>query len=71
MFQIIVDQSSIVHCLEITSDNDTILSAGMDGIIHVCSLSLGSIEKKLNGHSDTVTSLNLSADDSILVSGML
>ena len=64
-----VEHSSAVRCLAITDNNETILSGGEDGVILVCSLSLGSTEKKLCGHIDFVTVIKLSFDNSIAVSG--
>lgn len=58
-----------MRCLAITEDNETILSAGDNGVIQVCSLSLGTVERQLLGHFDTVTVLKLTADDAILISG--
>ena len=64
-----VEHSSAVRCLAITDNNETILSGGEDGTILVCSLSLGSTEKKLCGHFDIVTVIKLSFDNSIAISG--
>ena len=68
-FQIMVEHSSSVRCLAITDNNEIVLSGGEDGVILVCSLSLGCTEKKLSGHFDCVTVIRLSADNSIAVSG--
>ena len=64
-----VEHSSSVRCLAITDNNEIVLSGGEDGVILVCSLSLGCTEKKLSGHFDCVTVIRLSADNSIAVSG--
>ena len=64
-----VEHSSSVRCLAITENNETILSGGDDGVILVCSLSLGTTEKKLCGHFDCVTVIRLSYDNNIAVSG--
>ena len=69
VLQIVVDNSSAVRCLASTDDNENIVSAGDNGVIHVCSLSLGTAERKLTGHVDTVTTLRLTADNSVLLSG--
>ena len=69
LFQIMVEHSSSVRCLAITDNNEIVLSGGEDGVILVCSLSLGCTEKKLSGHFDCVTVIRLSADNSIAVSG--
>lgn len=65
-----VEHSSSVRSLAITENNETILSGGEDGIILVCSLSLGTTEKKLCGHFESVTVIRLSFDNVIAVSGM-
>jgi len=67
--QILVDHTTAVRAIELTSDADFIISAGDDGAIHVSSVNLGSVERKLVGHYDRVTCLKLTADDVILVSG--
>ncbi len=52
-----------------TSDSQYLLSAGMDNLIHIWSVSDWKKVKTFKGHSKSVNSLSLSGDDTILATG--
>jgi serine/threonine protein kinase len=58
-----------VDRLLVAPDNQTIIAAGSDYVLHLWSLSNGAIQRSLSGHTGKINALSVSQDGRLLVSG--
>jgi len=68
--QVLVGHDDIISCVAITDNNQSVVSGSRDNGLLVWNLSTGTVEQELLGHSDQVTTVKVSKDGSIAISGM-
>ena len=70
LYQVLAGHDDIVSCVTIADHNRNVISGSHDKTLIVWNMSTGEIEQTLKGHTDIVTSAKMTADGSIVVSGM-
>jgi WD40 repeat protein len=56
-------------CVALSSDNTTLVIGSMDGTVQLWDLQSGQVRQTLHGHTNLVTSVDVSPDGQLVVSG--
>lgn len=67
----LVEHEDVVSCVGVTDGNQYVISGSYDKRLLVWCLDTGEVEHQLIGHTDHVTSVKITRDGTIAISGLL